>query len=166
MGCWTPLEYFDPEMEAFWHITNSSADGSAFDVICDREVVGRVEWDLIGKHNQANALAAIAAARHAGVPPKIAVNSLCSFRNVKRRMELRGEVNGIRLYDDFAHHPTAIETTLEGLRAQVGDERIIAILEPRSNTMRMGVHRDTLAPALRDADRVLLHRPARMSFAL
>jgi UDP-N-acetylmuramate: L-alanyl-gamma-D-glutamyl-meso-diaminopimelate ligase len=166
MGCWTPVEHFDPGMEAFWHITNSSADGSSFDVICDRERVGRVEWDLIGQHNQANALAALAAARHAGVPPKIAVESLRRFRNVKRRMELRGEVNGIRLYDDFAHHPTAIKTTLQGLRAQVSDQRIIAILEPRSNTMRLGIHANRLADSLQLADRVFILRPQELTWDL
>ncbi|MCF6283449.1 MAG: UDP-N-acetylmuramate:L-alanyl-gamma-D-glutamyl-meso-diaminopimelate ligase [Candidatus Polarisedimenticolaceae bacterium] len=164
MGCWTPVEYFDPEMEAYWHITHSSADGSSFNVICDGNEVGRVEWDLIGRHNQANALAALAAARHAGVPPKIAVDSLRRFRNVKRRMELRGEVKNIRLYDDFAHHPTAIKTTLQGLRAQVGEQRIIAILEPRSNTMRMGVHADRLADALQQADLIFILQPQQLAW--
>ena len=166
MGCWTPVEYFDPEMEACWHISNSSADGGSFDVICDGTKVGRVEWDLIGRHNQANALAALAAARHAGVPPKVAVDSLQRFRNVKRRMELRGEVRGIRVYDDFAHHPTAIETTLQGLRAKVGDQRIIAILELRSHTMRMGVHAGRLADALQLADLVFIHQPRQLAWSI
>ncbi|MBL3598736.1 MAG: UDP-N-acetylmuramate:L-alanyl-gamma-D-glutamyl-meso-diaminopimelate ligase [gamma proteobacterium endosymbiont of Lamellibrachia anaximandri] len=158
-GCWTPVEYFDPELEAYWHAENSSRDGSRFDVVCDGERVGRVSWDLIGRHNVSNALAALAAARHAGVPPKTAIEALSDFRNVKRRMELRGEVGEVRVYDDFAHHPTAIETTLQGLRDQVGDARIIALLEPRSNTMKRGVHADQLAGALKAADRVLLFAP-------
>ncbi|MBL3589056.1 MAG: UDP-N-acetylmuramate:L-alanyl-gamma-D-glutamyl-meso-diaminopimelate ligase [gamma proteobacterium endosymbiont of Lamellibrachia anaximandri] len=158
-GCWTPVEYFDPELEAYWHAENNSLDGSRFDVVCDGEQVGRVSWDLIGRHNVSNALAALAAARHAGVPPKTAIEALSDFRNVKRRMELRGEVGGVRVYDDFAHHPTAIETTLQGLRDQVGDARIIAVFEPRSNTMKRGVHADLLAGALKAADRVLLFAP-------
>ncbi|QYZ65722.1 MAG: UDP-N-acetylmuramate:L-alanyl-gamma-D-glutamyl-meso-diaminopimelate ligase [Gammaproteobacteria bacterium (ex Lamellibrachia satsuma)] len=158
-GCWTPVEYFDPELEAYWHAENNSRDGSRFDVVCNGERVGRVNWDLIGRHNVSNALAALAAARHAGVPPKTAIEALSDFRNVKRRMELRGEIGGVRVYDDFAHHPTAIETTLQGLRDQVGDARIIAVLEPRSNTMKRGVHADRLAGALKAADRVLLCAP-------
>ncbi len=163
-GCWTPVEYFDPKHEAYWHTENSSRDGSSFDVVCDGERVGRVSWDLIGRHNVSNALAALAAARHAGVPPKTAIEALSDFRNVKRRMELRGEVWGVRVYDDFAHHPTAIETTLQGLRDQVGDARIIAVLEPRSNTMKRGVHADQLAGALKAADRVLLFAPVDLTW--
>jgi UDP-N-acetylmuramate: L-alanyl-gamma-D-glutamyl-meso-diaminopimelate ligase len=159
MGCWTPVEFFDPVLEAGWHALNARPDGSAFDIVCQGEPVGRVEWGLTGRHNMANALAAVAAARHAGVPPAEAVRALADFQNVKRRMELRGEVNGIRVYDDFAHHPTAIATTLEGLRAQVGEDRIIAVLEPRSNTMRMGVHAGSLATSLAAADRVAVYVP-------
>ena len=159
MGCWTPVEHFDPDMEATWHAAAASADGSAFDVVCETERVGRVEWELTGRHNMANALAALAAARHAGVTPQQGVAALNRFRSVKRRMELRGEVRGVRLYDDFAHHPTAIRTTLAGLRAQVGDVRIHAVLEPRSNTMRMGVMADRLADALGEADSVHLYVP-------
>ncbi len=159
MGCWTPLEHFDQQMEATWRVSGVSADGSAFDVICEGRTVGRVAWALTGRHNIANALAAIAAARHAGVPPDVAADALCRFRNVRRRMELRGEVGGIRVFDDFAHHPTAIETTLAGLRAQVGQGRIHAVLEPRSNTMRMGVLAGRLADALRQADTVQVFVP-------
>ena len=159
MGCWTAVEYFDPDMEAGWHVADAAPDGSAFDVICDGERAGRVEWSLTGRHNIANALAALAAARHAGVPVRAGVAALGRFRNVKRRMELRGEVGGVRLYDDFAHHPTAIRTTLDGLRAQVGGGRIHAVLEPRSNTMRMGVMADRLADALAPADTVHLYAP-------
>ncbi|MEJ2404042.1 MAG: UDP-N-acetylmuramate:L-alanyl-gamma-D-glutamyl-meso-diaminopimelate ligase [Candidatus Thiodiazotropha sp.] len=159
LGVWTPVEYFDPVIEAGWHVDDATADGSGFDVVLDGVVQGRVQWDLIGRHNVANALAAIAAARHAGVPPRTAIPALSRFRNVKRRMELRGEVAGVRVYDDFAHHPTAIETTLEGLRKQVGDARILVLLEPRSNTMKLGVHAARLAPSLQQADRVLLFAP-------
>ncbi|WP_316366349.1 UDP-N-acetylmuramate:L-alanyl-gamma-D-glutamyl-meso-diaminopimelate ligase [Candidatus Thiodiazotropha sp. CDECU1] len=159
MGVWTPLEFFDPEIEAGWHAEQVAADGHSFNVICEGENHGRVSWDLIGRHNVANALAALAAARHAGVPPGSAIEALSSFKNVKRRMELRGEVHGVRVYDDFAHHPTAIATTLDGLRNQVGDARIIALLEPRSNTMKRGVHADRLADALEAADQVMMLLP-------
>jgi UDP-N-acetylmuramate: L-alanyl-gamma-D-glutamyl-meso-diaminopimelate ligase len=158
-GCWSELEHFDPYVEATWHVADAMADGSAFDVICETRNVGRIEWALTGQHNVANALAALAAARHAGVPPALAIEALNRFDNVKRRMELRGEVGGVRVYDDFAHHPTAIRLTLEGLRASVGDARILAVLEPRSNTMRMGVHATQLADALNDADRVWVYSP-------
>ena len=159
MGCWTPVEHFDPDSEAGWHAANAEPDGSAFDVVCETERVGRVVWPLTGRHNVCNALAALAAARHAGVPPAVGIAALAGFRNVKRRMELRGEVRGVRVYDDFAHHPTAIETTLEGLRKHVGAQRILAVLEPRSNTMRMGVHADTLADSLNLADEVWVYVP-------
>ncbi|MEW8195504.1 MAG: UDP-N-acetylmuramate:L-alanyl-gamma-D-glutamyl-meso-diaminopimelate ligase [Candidatus Thiodiazotropha sp.] len=159
MGVWTPLEFFDPEIEAGWHAEHTAADGHSFDVVCEGEMQGRVSWELIGKHNVANVLAALAAARHAGVRPGTAIEAFSGFKNVKRRMELCGEVNGVRLYDDFAHHPTAIATTLEGLRKQVGDSRIIALLEPRSNTMKRGVHADRLADALQAADRVMMYIP-------
>lgn len=159
MGCWTPVEHFDPDLEAGWHIANGAADGSAFDVVCDARNVGRVVWPLTGRHNVSNALAALAAARHAGVPPAVGVEALAAFRNVRRRMELRGEVRGVRVYDDFAHHPTAIETTLDGLRRHVGDRRILAVLEPRSNTMRMGVHAGLLADSLSQADQVWVYAP-------
>ena len=126
--------------------------------------VGRVRWGLIGGHNVDNALAAIAAARHAGVPPQVACGALGEFRGIKRRMEVRGVVGGVTVYDDFAHHPTAIATTIEGLRRRLGTEggsgaRIFAVLEPRSNTMRLGVHRHTLAGALSAADQTWLYAP-------
>ena len=113
--------------------------------------VGTVKWDLLGAHNAENALAAIGAARHAGVPVAQSIAALAEFKGVKRRMELRGEAGGVAVYDDFAHHPTAIATTLDGLRRKVGARRIVAVLEPRSATMKMGVHRDTLAPSLASA---------------
>lgn len=159
MGCWTPVEHFDPDFEASWHVTNAAPDGSSFDVVCETENAGRVEWSLTGRHNVSNALSALAAARHAGVPPAVGVAALAEFRNVKRRMELRGEVRGVRVYDDFAHHPTAISSTLDGLRRHVGEQRILAVLEPRSNTMRMGVHAGLLADSLALADEVWVYAP-------
>jgi UDP-N-acetylmuramate: L-alanyl-gamma-D-glutamyl-meso-diaminopimelate ligase len=164
MGCWTPLEHFAADYEASWHVRNAAADGSAFDVVCETEHVGRVAWALTGQHNVANALAALAAARHAGVPPAVGVEALARFLNVKRRMELRGEARGVRVYDDFAHHPTAISMTLDGLRKHVGDRRILAVLEPRSNTMRMGVHAALLADSLAQADQVWVYAPASLAW--
>lgn len=160
MGCWTQVEQFSAQGDAQWHSANSNPQASEFDLYNGAEQVGRVDWGLHGQHNVNNALAAVAAARHAGVPPAVAIEALASFKNVKRRMELRGEVAGVTIYDDFAHHPTAIATTLQGLRAQVGEERIIAVLEPRSNTMRMGVHADQLAASLELADQVIVYAPS------
>ncbi|WP_456412099.1 UDP-N-acetylmuramate:L-alanyl-gamma-D-glutamyl-meso-diaminopimelate ligase [Thiolapillus sp.] len=159
MGCWTAVEYFAAQGDCAWRAGDISPDGSAFDVICEGVNAGRVSWPLTGMHNVSNALAAIAAARHAGVPVRAGIAALGRFENVKRRMELRGEVAGIKVYDDFAHHPTAIETTLAGLRAQVGEGRILAVLEPRSNTMRMGIHAESLPASLAQADEVLLFAP-------
>ncbi len=159
MGCWTKIEQFSPDEKSDWYPAHSNPDGSRFDVICHGKKAGSVAWQLSGRHNIANALAALAAARHVGVTPAMATESLSSFQNVRRRMELRGDVNGVKVYDDFAHHPTAIETTLAGLRARVGDERIIAVLELRSNTMRMGVHADQLAASLWAADCVIVYNP-------
>jgi len=130
---------------------------STFDVLLGNALQGRVEWSLQGEHNRMNALAAIAAARHVGVPSKDACAALGRFENVKRRMELRGEINGVKIFDDFAHHPTAIATTLAGLRAGVGRARILAVLEPRSNTMKLGVMKALLADSLKDADRVFCY---------
>ncbi|HJX17682.1 MAG TPA: UDP-N-acetylmuramate:L-alanyl-gamma-D-glutamyl-meso-diaminopimelate ligase [Acidiferrobacterales bacterium] len=158
MGCWTPVEKFgDP---AGWQAEPLLPDGSRFRVLFQGKEQGSVEWELIGTHNVLNALAALAAARHAGVPVKTGCAALQEFRNVKRRMEVRGTVRGVTVYDDFAHHPTAIHTTLDALRARVGNKRIIAVLEARSNTMRMGVHRAELGPALAGADHVILFQPA------
>ena len=148
--CWTPVEYFD--VDTGWSARPRGAN--AFEVRLDGTALGTVDWELLGHHNVSNALASIAAARHAGVPVAFAIEALSRFRNVKRRLEVRGQVRGITLYDDFAHHPTAIATTLAGLRSKVGDARILAVLEPRSNTMRMGVMKDTLAPSLSDAQHV------------
>ena len=159
MGCWTPVEQVAGEGEADWSLGERAPDGSEFEILHRGQPVGRVRWGLGGDHNLHNALMAVAAAAHVGVEPATAVAALSRFQGVARRMELRGEVNGVKLYDDFAHHPTAIATTLAGLRAQVGGQRILAVLEPRSNTMRRGVHADRLADALAEADQVHLYAP-------
>lgn len=158
-GCWSEVEYFGTRDG--WHALDEAAgpgDGTSFAVSRGDQSCGAVHWSLQGEHNRMNALAAIAAARHVGVPPAQAVASLASFRNVKRRMEVRGTVRGITVYDDFAHHPTAIRTTLAGLRRQVGDgTRILAVLEPRSNTMKLGVMKAQLPGSLADADHVFAY---------
>jgi UDP-N-acetylmuramate: L-alanyl-gamma-D-glutamyl-meso-diaminopimelate ligase len=153
-GCWTPVERFG--IEAGWLAGPPAQDGS-FEVRFEGQAQGTVRWNLLGEHNRSNALAALAAARHAGVPVSAGIEALGSFRNVRRRLEVRGTVNGVTVYDDFAHHPTAIETTIGGLRSKVGDARILAVLEPRSNTMKLGVMKDSLAPSLRDAQRVFCY---------
>ncbi|MBK5964046.1 UDP-N-acetylmuramate:L-alanyl-gamma-D-glutamyl-meso-diaminopimelate ligase [Thiocystis minor] len=157
MGCWTPRERFGPDGD--WTAELIAPDGSQFNVLLVGERVGAVQWGQTGMHNVNNALAVLAAARHAGVPVAAGIAALGRFRGVKRRMELRGEINGVRVFDDFAHHPTAIATTLRGLRRRVGEQRILAVLEPRSNTMRLGVHNAELAASLDDADRVFLFAP-------
>lgn len=161
MGCWTALEGFARAGAegAKWTAGPGAGDFSRFEVLEAGRSRGIVEWSLIGAHNVDNALAALAAAHHAGVPIARAIEALATFRGIARRMQLRGEVEGIRVYDDFAHHPTAIETTVDGLRRRVGAQRIIAVLEPRSNTMRMGVHRTALAPSLAGADEAWLYVP-------
>jgi len=146
--------------EATWQAEPLRPDGSHFRVLFQGKEQGTVEWNLIGTHNVFNALAALAAARHAGVPVKSGCAALKEFHNVKRRMQVRGTVRGVTVYDDFAHHPTAIHATLDALRARVGGKRIVAVLEARSNTMRMGVHRAELGPALAGADQVILFQPA------
>ncbi len=159
MGCWTPVETFGIDA-GDWRATLLEADGSAFAVTRQGQPFGEVHWALNGRHNVMNALAALAAAHAAGVDVARALPALGEFRNVARRMELIGEQAGVRVYDDFAHHPTAIATTLAGLRAKVGNARILVGMEPRSNSMRMGAHADELAPSLRDADAVVfLKRP-------
>ncbi|MEO1946509.1 MAG: UDP-N-acetylmuramate:L-alanyl-gamma-D-glutamyl-meso-diaminopimelate ligase [Methylophilaceae bacterium] len=153
-GCWTPVETFGSEDK--WHAKNAKGDGS-FDVMFGSEYQGHLAWDIIGRHNQMNALASIAAARHVGVPVVQSIEALNTFKNVKRRMELSGVVSNISVYDDFAHHPTAIATTVSGLRASVGQARIIAVLEPRSNTMKLGTMRSALPASLVEADLVLCY---------
>ncbi|MDQ5767857.1 UDP-N-acetylmuramate:L-alanyl-gamma-D-glutamyl-meso-diaminopimelate ligase [Thiothrix subterranea] len=155
MGCWTPVETF---ADGDWRADYLQADGSEFRVFCQGVEQGVVRWDLLGEHNVNNALAAIAAARHAGVPAEHAIAGLTEFQGVKRRMQVRGTVRGVTVYDDFAHHPTAITTTLAGLRAKVGKARIIALLEPRSNTMRMGTHGAAVAAALQVADYAFIYQ--------
>jgi len=148
-GCWTPVEKFG--CSNGWSISAND------EVTFNGEAQGTLKWELIGEHNRMNALAALAAARHVGVPVAQGLQALSQFKNVKRRMEVRGEVNGITVYDDFAHHPTAIDTTVAGLRHKVGSARILAVLEPRSNTMKLGVMKDALPGSLKDADLVFCY---------
>jgi UDP-N-acetylmuramate: L-alanyl-gamma-D-glutamyl-meso-diaminopimelate ligase len=166
-GCWTPTEISVNNSQQYqgWYGEKLKADGRQFNVYFKGELQGRVNWELLGDFNIDNALMAIAAARHAGVPSSISIEALAEFINTKRRLELRGEIAKIRVYDDFAHHPTAIAKTLSGLRNHVDDEsiyakpqRIIAVLEPRSNTMKSGVHKDTLAASLAKADYVFIYQ--------
>jgi UDP-N-acetylmuramate: L-alanyl-gamma-D-glutamyl-meso-diaminopimelate ligase len=163
MGCWTPIESF---VVGDWQAELINVDGSAFKVVYQGSVVGTVQWQLLGNHNVHNALAALAAARHVGVPFEHSIAALAEFKGVKRRMQLSGQVNNIAVYDDFAHHPTAIATTLAGLRAKIGSGRIIALLEPRSNTMRLGSHKEQLADSLTDADQVWLYQPEGLNWDL
>jgi UDP-N-acetylmuramate: L-alanyl-gamma-D-glutamyl-meso-diaminopimelate ligase len=167
-GCWTPIERFgaahlrakpvDQDTGRRWHAEDASPDGSTFEVHLDDEALGTVTWDLIGEHNVANALAAMAAARHAGVPPAVAIEALCAFQGVTRRLDLIAEVGNVRVYDDFAHHPTAIRTTLQGLRRRVGSDEILAVVEPRSHTMSLGTLRHDLTTCCAAADQVLWFR--------
>ncbi len=158
-GCWTPIVTFGGK-NGQWQARMIKEDGSCFEVLQNQVTVGRVNWKLLGRHNVENALAALAASEHVGLPTARAMEALSAFKNVKRRLEIKGQVNGITLYDDFAHHPTAIATTLAGLRAKVGkNARIIAILEFGSYTMRSGVHKDIIKDALVDADMVVCKRP-------
>jgi len=157
MGCWTPVQTFGLD-DGDWTVNNQAADYSRFQVLADGRVQGTVEWGLIGAHNAENALAAIAAAESAGVSPQQACSILAGFRSVKRRLQQLAKINGITVYDDFAHHPTAVRATLAALRGRVGAERIIAVLEPRSNTMKMGVHKDTLGDSLAGADHIFLYQ--------
>lgn len=154
-GCWSEVAGFG--VDAAWSIGEVSPEGTAFEVCHQGQVVGRVEWDLLGEHNRLNALAALAAVRHVGVGLQVACEALSAFRNVKRRMELKGEVRGVAVYDDFAHHPTAVATTLAGLRRKVGTRRILAVLEPRSNTMKLGVMKAALPDSLIQADAVFCY---------
>ncbi len=150
-GAWTPVERFGGE--GAWQ-AGPADDSGVFEVLHQGAPRGRVMWDLLGEHNRMNALAAIAAARHAGVPVIGGVDALSGFKNVKRRMEIRGTRRGVTVYDDFAHHPTAITTTVSGLRRKAGKARILAVIEPRSNTMKLGVMKQALPESLQDADRV------------
>ena len=162
MGCWTPVEQFSGDGE--W-TANLAGDGS-IEFRAGGESAGHGDWAMPGLHNAENALAAALAARHAGVPLAASLDALGRFAGIRRRMEQRGQVGGVTVYDDFAHHPTAIERTLDGLRRAVGDERIVAVVEPRSNTMRMGVHVDELGTSLAAADAVYLFRPPGLTWDL
>jgi UDP-N-acetylmuramate: L-alanyl-gamma-D-glutamyl-meso-diaminopimelate ligase len=166
MGCWTPVENTSINASAQWNVELLKADGSQFSVLFENNQQGIIEWSLTGEHNVYNAISAIAAANHVGILPKDAIAALSQFENVKRRMEVLAKINGVTLYDDFAHHPTAIATTLDGLRKQVGKERIIAIVEPRSNTMRLGVHTETLAKSLANADLAIMYQPQNLDWDL
>lgn len=160
MGCWTPVERFGFDTAFDWCAVKRRDDGSMFDVLRSGAHVGTVEWPLLGDHNVLNGLAALAACAAVGVEVADVLPALAAFRSVKRRLEVLGSAGGITVYDDFAHHPTAIATTLAGLRAKVGDARIVVAMEPRSNSMRLGAHAEALAPSLDLADMVLfLHRP-------
>ena len=160
MGCWTPVERFGFDEAFEWSARKLSADGSRFAVLRGGTEVGIVEWPLLGDHNVLNGLAALAACAAVGVDIASIIPSLAAFSSVKRRMEVIGTHDGITVYDDFAHHPTAIHTTLSGLRAKVGDARIVVAMEPRSNSMRLGAHAEALAPSLDIADAVVfLARP-------
>lgn len=157
-GCWSPVQTTAIGSEAGapnWRAELLSDDGSRFMLIHHEQPVATVNWNMTGLHNVRNALSAIAAARHVGVTPDHAVSALNRFGGVKRRMELLADIDGVRVYDDFAHHPTAIATTLEGLRHRVGQEQIIALIEPRSNTMQQGVHRERLLASADLADRAI-----------
>ncbi|MBQ53708.1 MULTISPECIES: UDP-N-acetylmuramate:L-alanyl-gamma-D-glutamyl-meso-diaminopimelate ligase [Pseudomonas] len=164
MGCWTPVQTTGAGGE--WQANLLSEDGSRFEVIFAGKVQGVVDWQLTGQHNVANALAVLAAARHVGVVPELGIAALGLFKNAKRRMEKVAEVNGVTIYDDFAHHPTAIATTLDGLRKQIGGQKLIAIIEPRSNSMKLGAHREGLPTSVVQADQVYWYAPANLGWDL
>jgi UDP-N-acetylmuramate: L-alanyl-gamma-D-glutamyl-meso-diaminopimelate ligase len=182
MGCWTPTEFSHSESELIekdsksqgWQAEKIEQDGSNFIVRFNGAIQGTVTWNLIGDFNIDNALMAIAAARHAGVPANVAIEAMAEFVNTKRRFELRGTVNNISVYDDFAHHPTAIAKTLAGVRAKINNQsngtsnkaRLLAVLEPRSNTMKSGVHKDTLPTSLNDADSVFIYQGEQVSWSV
>jgi UDP-N-acetylmuramate: L-alanyl-gamma-D-glutamyl-meso-diaminopimelate ligase len=163
MGCWTPVERFAGSVSgdtAWYASAEPGGDYSSFVIMEGNRVVGEVEWPMVGRHNAENALAAILAAKHAGVPVVTSIAALKEFKGIRRRMEVRGVVNGVTVYDDFAHHPTAVETTIDGLRRRIGDARLIAVLEPRSNTMKLGTHREALAKSLSQANHVWMYQGA------
>ncbi len=165
MGCWTPQQTVGLNKGQL-HAAKIADDGREFDVVWQGKKAATVSWPILGLHNVNNGLAAIAAARHIGINIDNACDSLSRFNGVKRRLELRGKVGGITVYDDFAHHPTAIKTTLKGLRANIGGQGLIAILDPRSNTMKMGIHQQTLAASLNIADRIILFEHQNLTLSL
>ena len=161
-GCWSPVQSFSlsgRNATSDWSAEKITKDGSHCEIYLKGKKMGELHWELIGDHNVSNALAAMSAAHHVGILPEDAIRSMKSFKNVKRRMEVKGCVNGVTVYDDFAHHPTAIKTTVQGLRDKVGDGRIIAVVDPRSNTMKMGFHKNTLIDSVSSADLSLFHMP-------
>ncbi|MBI2791214.1 MAG: UDP-N-acetylmuramate:L-alanyl-gamma-D-glutamyl-meso-diaminopimelate ligase [Gammaproteobacteria bacterium] len=162
MGAWSDVIFFGNNGE--WQAVLHASDGSSFDVHYQGKNQGQVKWQLIGEHNVSNALAAIAATHHAGIRPGVAIEALAGFQSVKRRMEVKGQVNNVTVYDDFAHHPTAIETTIAGLRAKIGQKRLIAIVDIRSNTMCMGTHQHEMAKSLAKADKVLVYQSPKVSW--
>ena len=171
MGCWSQVAAFhkshDPAHEKDdWSISDVSDDGECFSVQLDGKVVAEVQWSLHGSFNRLNALAAIAAAQHAGVPVELSCEALKTFKGIKRRLEVRGVIDGITVYDDFAHHPTAIEETLAAMKEVRGSGKVFAVLEPRSNTMRMGVHKDALSDSWQQADAICLYQPENMDWDL
>ncbi|NHN75890.1 UDP-N-acetylmuramate:L-alanyl-gamma-D-glutamyl-meso-diaminopimelate ligase [Azotobacter chroococcum] len=164
MGRWTPVQTTGEGGQ--WQARLLAEDGSRFEVLFEGVLQGVVDWELTGRHNVANALAALAAARHVGVLAEQGIAALGSFLSVKRRMEKVAEVRGITIYDDFAHHPTAIATTLDGLRRRVGEAPIIAVIEPRSNSMKLGAHRDGLPESVAQADQVVWYAPPNLGWDL
>ncbi|MEX2353159.1 MAG: UDP-N-acetylmuramate:L-alanyl-gamma-D-glutamyl-meso-diaminopimelate ligase [Gammaproteobacteria bacterium] len=164
-GCWTPTIGFGAE-GAEWQVRPGVADYSRFEILHQGKIKATVNWGLIGRHNAENALAVTVAADHIGISAPAVAEALASYQSVKRRLQVLAEVNGVTIYDDFAHHPTAFKATLSALRAKVGQARIIAVFEPRSNTMKLGVHQDTLAASLEDADTVLALEPDGLSWDL
>jgi len=156
MGCWSEVTRFGARKEEPGAL-RARGEPHAFDVLRGSLKIARVDWPLLGEHNQLNALAAIAAAEHAGVAPEVSAKALARFENVRRRLELRGEAGGVKVYDDFAHHPTAIRTTINGLRRKVGTQRILAVFEPRSNTMKLGAMKAQLPWSLEEADLAFCH---------
>jgi len=170
-GCWSQVAAFhaahdETHSDDDWSIGKTSDDGKNFEVLLDGKVVASVNWSLNGLHNRMNALAAIAAAQHAGVPVELSCDALKEFKGIKRRLEIRGVVNEITVYDDFAHHPTAIEGTLAAMKEVQGDGKVFAVLEPRSNTMRMGVHNESLSDSLQEADEICLYQPEGLDWNL
>ncbi|AOE83376.1 UDP-N-acetylmuramate:L-alanyl-gamma-D-glutamyl-meso-diaminopimelate ligase [Pseudomonas sp. TCU-HL1] len=164
MGCWSPVQTTGEGGQ--WQARLLAEDGSRFEVLFEGQVAGIVDWELTGQHNVANALATLAAARHVGVVPELGVAALSAFKSVKRRMEKVAEVKGVTIYDDFAHHPTAIATTLDGLRKRVGDAPVVAVIEPRSNSMKLGAHRDGLPESVKLADQVFWYAPPNLGWDL
>ena len=171
MGCWSQVAAIhkdhDPaHSDDDWSIGEASEDGARFEVLLDGKVVTEVNWSLHGAYNRMNALAAIAAAQHAGVPVEVSCEALSEFKGIKRRLEVRGVVRGVTVYDDFAHHPTAIEETLAAMKEVKAEGRVFAVLEPRSNTMRMGVHKESLSGSWQQADEICLYQPQGLDWNL